>query len=110
MILTATSELCSVEEMYESGEVYPSRPLVRPCVQLKGKQDKTVLCTKNYRNNVTHSSEIFTVQCACSSPRLLGIIVIDSNEGATTALNSILTRFQTFPGAVYYNNACNLTK
>ena len=82
---------CTVENMYETGEVYPNLPLVRPRVILREKKEEAELCTKHYKNNMTHSPGIFTVQCTCISPKLLGVIAMDRNEGDSTALNSILT-------------------
>ena len=67
-------------------------------------------CTKNYKNGLTHSPGIFTIQCVCSSPKMLGIVVMDASEGLSTAMSAALSRFQHIPKDIYYDNGCNLAK
>ena len=93
---------CSVSDISEAEEAYPSRPAILPRVTLGGRKGDLAACTKSYTNNSTNSPSIFTVQCACNIPKLLGVSVMGSNEGETTALNSILTRLSRIPKTICY--------
>ncbi len=53
---------------------------------------------------------IFTVQCCCRHPKILGLLVIDACEGFSTALSIPFSRFRTIPLTVFYDNACNLSR
>lgn len=95
-----------------TGEVFPGRPFVRPCIDLgnSSKIENDRVCSKDYRGSKSHSAGIFTAQCACKNPKLLGISIMERNEGVSTALSVILARFKKLPDVVYYDNACNLAR
>jgi len=67
-------------------------------------------CRKLYTKSETHSPGIFTVQCVCSHPKLIGISVMTECEGVSTALSTLLSRFRKLPRVCYYDNACNMSK
>jgi len=101
-----------MDEACRTGDVFPGRPIVRPRIDfgLSSKKENSKQCTKNYRASSSHSPGIFTVQCACRHPKLLGVSVMESCEGVSTALSVMLSRFAKLPRVIYYDNACNLAK
>ena len=103
----------SASSAARTGELYPGRPLVRPRVRFNnggcrdGWSDE---CTKSYRHGQNHSPGLFTLQCACVHPKLLGISVMMSSESVSTALTAVISRFKTLPEIAFYDNACNLAR
>ena len=65
---------------------------------------------KNYRNGLTHSLGIFTIQCVWSRPEMFVIVTIDASEGLLSAMSAVLSRFKYIEKAIYYYNGCNLAK
>ncbi len=67
------------EEAIATGELFPGRTLVRPRVDFgnSARTENSRTCTKNYISSDSHSPGIFTVQCCCRHPKLLGISVMD---------------------------------
>ena len=59
-------------------------------------------CSKHYDKNVSHTPDLFTVQCACRNPWLLGVVVMRENESTATALLALLSRF------LYYRITCSM--
>jgi len=73
-------------------------------------QENARSCRKHYTKSESHSPGIFTVQCVCSHPKLIGISVMQECEGVSTALSVLLARFRRLPRVCYYDNACNMSK
>ena len=94
------------ETAEESGICFPGRRMYRPTISFEGTEDQE--CSKTVLRTDTHSDGILTVQCVCSTPKLLGFIVMNKPESTEVALNSVLTHFKIPPRVVFYDNACNL--
>ena len=101
-----------VEEAQTSGEIFTGRPVVRPRIDFgtTSKDENSKQCTKVYKASTAFSSGIFTVQCVCKFPKLLGISIMENFKGVSTALSVLLSRFEPLPRCLYYDNACNLGK
>ena len=101
-----------LSEAQRTGEIFPGRPIVRPGLDfgLNSHKENAKQCRKNYTKSDTHSPGIFTVQCVCRHPKLLGVSVMLEMEGVSTALSVLLSRFKTLPRVCYYENACNMLK
>jgi len=102
-----------LDEAARTGELFPGRPEVRPRIDFgrDGRsRENTRNCRKLYTKSETHSPGIFTVQCACRNPKLLGLSVMMQCEGVSTALSVLLSRFKRLPQVCYYDNACNMAK
>lgn len=97
-----------------SGEIVPGRPVLRPHVRLVNPKSKATddddLCAKSYRRRNSHSPGIFTVQCVCRHPKVIGVSVILSKKSTATVLSTLLCRFPVLPRCVFYDNACNLAR
>lgn len=108
----SVSTRCTLKgsEAAKSGEFYPGRPLVRKRVVFKSKAGEgwREECAKHHRYSHTHSPGLFTVQCACPHPKLLGVVVMDESESIYMAVKELFTRFDPPPRIVFYDNACNL--
>ena len=95
------------------GELYPGRPIVRPRVTfINGSRGEgwNEQCNKDYRHHASHSPGLFTVQCVCTRPKLLGVTVMRHSESISTALTALLTRFPSLPRVVFYDNSCNFAR
>ena len=101
-----------LKESQRTGELFPGRPIVRPGLDFgqDGKDENSKHCRKNYKKSETHSPEIFTVQCVCQYPKVVGASVMLEMESVSTALSSLLSRFKHLPRICYYDNACNMLK
>lgn len=98
-------------EAAKSGDIWPGRPLIRPTVTFKNKkEDWKQECNKEYPNSSSHSPGLFTIQCACEHPKLIGVMIMDESESISTAISSLITRFSPLPHVVFYDNACNMAK
>lgn len=95
-----------------TGEIFPGRPIVRPRLEfgLTKRDENSRGCNKKYPVSQEHSPGIFTVQCCCPHPKILGISVMEVCEGVSMALSVLLSRFRNLPRVTYYDNACNLSK
>lgn len=94
-----------------TGELYPGRPLVRTRVRFtngNGQEVKSEECSKSYRHGHNHSPGLFTLQCACAHPKLLGISVTIRSESISTALTAVQSRFKELKQVAFYDNACSL--
>ena len=101
-----------MDEACVTGQFFPADPLVRPCIDFGNakKAENTKSCRKHYRKSDSHSPGIFTAQCVCRYPKLVGVSVMDECEGVSTALSVLLSRFRILPRVCYYDNGCNLLK
>ncbi len=99
-------------ESQRTGEFFPGRPQVRPLLNFgsSSRKENTRTCRKNYLKSDSHSPGIFTVQCVCRHPKLIGASVMCECEGVSTALSVLLSRFKILPRVCYYDNACNMCK
>ena len=106
------SESNWLREAQRTGELFPGRPQVRPGVDFgRAKRAENVRsCRKNYTKSDSHSPGLFTVQCVCRNPKLIGVSVMQECEGVSTALSVLLSRFRKLPRVCYYDNACNLAR
>lgn len=95
-----------------SGELFPGGPLIRPGIRFKNSKegDGWSDCSKNYQHHPSHTPGLFTVQCVCLRPILLGITVTNESESISTALNNLVCRFPTLPRVTVYDNACNFAR
>lgn len=101
-----------LDEAMHTGELFPSHPIVRPCIEF-GRTKRTENnrnCRNIYRASDSHSLEIFTVQCACKYPKLIGLSVMKECERINTAISILLSRFKVLPKTCYYDNGCNKLK
>ncbi len=98
------------EEARIVGEIFPGRLVVRPRVEFGdySKVENSRSCAKHYIRSESHSPGLFTVECCCKHPKLIGVSIMDACEGVSTALSVILLRFKTMPRTCFYANACNL--
>ena len=101
-----------MQEAKITGEIFPGQPIVHPRLDfgVTKREENARECTKNYKSSTQFSPGIFTVQCCCHYPKLLGISVMDCTESVSTALSVLLSRFKNLPKCTYYDNACNLEK
>lgn len=74
------------------------------------KRGNILSCRKHYTTSDTHYPGIFTVQCFCRNPKLIGISVMLECEGISTAVSVLLSRFLILPRVTYYDNGCNMSK
>ncbi len=91
-------------EAQQTGEIFSGTPAVRPRLDFgsSSKRENARTCRKNYTKSETHSPGIFTVQCVCSHPKIIGVAVMEECEG--------VPRFATLPMVCYYDNACKLLR
>lgn len=110
--MTDVSLLNWLKEASRTGELFPGRPEVRPRVDFgrSSRFENKQTCRKNYKASSTFSPGLFTVQCVCSNPNLLGLSVMLECEGISTALSALLSRFKALPRVCYYDNAYNMAK
>ena len=101
-----------LSEAQRTGEFFPGRPQVRPAMVFGNysRKENSRTCRKNYVKSDSHSPGIFTVQCVCRHPKLIGPSVMRECEGVSTALSVLLKRFKVLPRVCYYDNACNLSR
>jgi len=99
-------------EAQRTGEFFPGRPQVRPRLDFgsSSRKENARSCRKLYTKSESHSPGIFTVQCVCSHPKLIGVSVMSECEGVSTALSVLLSRFRRLPRVCYYDNACNMAR
>lgn len=104
--------LSMYEEALRTGEIFPGRVLIRPRLDFGRTKnaENDHECSKKYAASKRFTPGIFTVQCCCSYPKILGISVMDRCEGVSTALSVLLSRFKELPRVTYYDNACNMAK
>jgi len=96
----------------KTGQIFPGHPMVRPSIDFgkSTRNENESHCRKDYRASDTHSPGIFTVQCVCRYPKVIGVSVMDECEGTSTAMSVLLSRFKLLPKVCYYDNSCNLAK
>ena len=101
-----------IAEAAKAGQIFPLNPIVRPSIDFgrSSKKENAQNCRKNFRASESHSPGIFTVQCACQYPKVIGVSVMDECEGTSTALSILLSRFKELPRVCYYDDSCNLAK
>ena len=99
-------------EAQRTGEIFPGCPQGRPRLNFgaSSKRENARSCRKNYTKSETHSPGIFTVQCVCIHPKIIGVSVMEECEGVSTALSILVSRFRTLLRICYYDNACNLLR
>ena len=100
------------EEACETGELFPGRPIIRLNIDFgrTSNRENGRPCTKNYASAKSHAPAIFTVQCVCRHPKLLGVSIMTKTEGVSTALSVLLSRFEQLSKVVYYDNICNMAR
>jgi len=101
-----------LDEAQRTVELFPCHPEVRPRIGFgpSSKSENMRNCRKNYIKGTSHSPGIFTVLCTCRHPILIGFSVMLQNEGISTALSVLLSRFRKLPRVCYYDNACNMMR
>lgn len=103
----------SSSDAARTGELFPGRRLCRPRVRFtngSGNDSWSEECSKDYRHGANQCPGLFTLQCACAHPKLLGVSVMLSSESVATALSALLSRFPVLPSVSFYDNACNLAR
>ena len=68
-----------LSEAQRAGEIFTGRPAVRPRLDFgeSSKRENARTCRKNYTKSEAHFPGIFTVQCVCSHPKIIGISVME---------------------------------
>ena len=101
-----------LNEAQRTTEFFPGRKQVRPLVDFgtHSNIENARSCRKNQAKSDTHAPGIFTVQCVCSHPKLIGVSVMRKYEDVITALSVLLSRFQKLPRVCYNDNTCNISK
>ena len=101
-----------LSEAQRTGEIFPGRPQVRPRITFGSysRKENAQSCRKNYLKSGSYSPGIFTVQCVCRQPKLIGVSVMRECEGVSTTLSVLLSRFRVLPRVCYYDNACNMSR
>lgn len=81
-----------------TGELFQGRPLVRTRVKRvgRGRNNDGYDCSKYYRIAASHTPGLFTVQCVCIHPKILGITVIQRDESLSMAITVLFFRFEVF--------------
>ncbi len=99
-------------DVKKTGEIFPGRPTVRPGVDfgISSRTENKAGCRKFYSKSDSHSPGMFTVQCFCQYPKLLGLSVMSDGEGVSTALSVLLSRFKKLSRVCYYDNTCNMAR
>ena len=97
-------------EAQRRSEFFPERPQVRPSMTFGNisRKDNAHSSRKNSIKSDSHSPVIFTVQCVCRHPKLIGLSVKGEFEGMITALSVLFSRFKVLPRVCYYENACSI--
>lgn len=64
-----------IADAEKTGEVFPGRPFVRPCIDLRSlsKAENEKVCSKNYVGSKSRTAGLFRAQWACSNRKLVGI-------------------------------------
>ena len=99
-----------LDEASRTCQLFPAHPFVWPCIDFgrEKRSENLKTCRKTYRKSDAHSPGIFTVQCVCRYPKLVGVSVMDECEGVSTALSVLLSRFKMLPNVCYYDNGCTM--
>ena len=82
-----------LSEAERMGEFFPVRPQIRPMMTFgdSSKKGNSRSCRKNYMKSDSHSPVVFTVQCVCQYPKIIGLSVMQECEGISTALSVLLS-------------------
>ena len=91
----------------KTGIVFIGRAMYRPCITFKNTE--LADCTKKYPVSKIHSPGIFTIQCVCAHPKIIGFRVMSHAESIFMAITSVITHFKYPPRTVFYDNACHFT-
>lgn len=94
------------DEDHITGWSFPGRRQYMPLLTFDEKV--THFCSKEYPNTGAHTPGLLTVQCSCSSPKLIGFYVMDRPESSSPALSSAISHLRVIPRMLFYDNACNL--
>ncbi len=91
---------------------FPGRNLVRPRIDFgsSSRAENLMPCRKNYRKSDSPPPGIFTVQCCCRFPKLIGLSVMSECERISTALYALLSRSKLLPRVTCYDNSCIMAK
>lgn len=95
------------EEAVEVAEIFPSRSLARPRVEISelSKTENIQNCRKNYIPSDYQYSGLFPVQCCCRHHKLLGISVMNFCESKSIVLSFMLSGFNTQHRNCFYDNS-----
>ena len=84
---------------YKTGLVYPGRGMHRPCISFKNMEFTD--CNKKYPVSKIHSPGLFTVQCICGHPKIIGFRVMTHAESISMAVSAVITHFKFPPRTVF---------
>jgi hypothetical protein len=104
-----------------TGARFPGRPACRPNFVIKPSSSTTRIqaekdeqgeqCRKSVLpDGKAHSHGVYTAQCGCKHPKLLGYSVLRTPEIRSTAISVLLTHFCNLPRVVVYDNVCNVVR
>ena len=98
-----------LKEASEIGVLFPGRPRLRPNINFSNTFEiqNSKFCRKHYIKYDKHSPGIFTVQCVCRFPKLIGLSAMVDWKGVSNSLSAFLSKFRVLPRVVYNGNACN---
>lgn len=105
----STSSVMQLQRSVNEGEssyVFPGRQRVRNGVTFD-KVDKQACTKNNVKGRTSAVPSIFTVQCACTHPKIFGFLLPNKCESISAALSAIITHFPIPPRNIWYDNACN---
>ena len=99
-------------EAQKTGEFFAGHPQMRPLMTFgnSSQKENTRFCRKNYLKSDTQNPGIFTVQCVCNHPKLIGLSIMRECEGVSTALSILLSWFKVLPRVSYHDNAFNMSR
>ena len=99
-------------EAPKKGEFFVGRPQMRPSMTFGNSSQKEN--ARNSRKSTLKSDSqnpgIFTVQCVCDHPKLIGLSIMRECEGVSTALSIFLSWFKVLPRVSYHDNAFNMSR
>ncbi len=84
------------EESKKTDELFPGKQQIRPGISFRSNSqvENARTCRKKYRKSDTNTPGIFTAQCVCSKPKMLGTEIVNATDGTSTALTVLLSRFR----------------
>ena len=91
-------------------EFFPGSCVKRPGLDFAktSRPENMTECRKHYRSSDSHFLGIFTVQCCCNFPKVLGISVFPEFEGVSIALSVLSSRIKFLCPECYLYKACNM--
>jgi len=80
-----------------TGVYTPGRDQCRAEPFDKGDKTSCGTCEKGDNSSEKYSDGVLTLCCACTHPKILGIVVLDRKKSPQVLINALLTRFRRLP-------------